>query len=206
MRSGGSRRSFEVPMTRLGGGLSGWLLALTGLGAAVALLPWQPVQAETRVIDVHAEVREQAVFLDADLAVHLDAEVIDALRNSIALNLVVEAELVAPREWLWDRRLLGGKRALRLEYHALSRTWMVTDVTARETHTFSKLADAVRSLSRIRAWRLGSSTALPKEGRVLGKLRVRLDINKLPLPLRVPALFRDDWDLGSDWFLWRFPG
>lgn len=179
------------------GPLIGWLLALAaGLGA------WGAANAESRVIDVHAEVREGSVFLDADLEVHLGAEVIDALRNSIALNLLVEAELVEPREWLWDHRLLAGERALRLEYHALSRTWMVTDLTGRETHTFSNLAGAVESLSRIRAWRLGSSEALADRGRVLGKLRVRLDVNKLPLPLRVPALVREDWDLGSDWFLW----
>ena len=184
-------------MNQARGPLLGWLLALVaGLGVSVV------VDAETRVIDVHAEVREQTVFLDADFDVHLDAEVIDALRNSIALNFVVEAELVAPREWLWDRRLLTGKRSLRLEYHALSRTWMVTDLTARETHTFSKLAGAVDSLSRIRAWRLGAADALAGESRVLGKLRVGLDVNKLPLPLRVPALLREDWDLGSDWFLW----
>ena len=184
-------------MSRARGPLIGWLLALVaGLGA------WHAAAAETRVIDVHAEVRENAVFLDADLEIHLGTEVIEALRNSIALHLLVEAELIAPREWLWDRRLLGDTRALRLEYHALSRTWMVTDLTARETHTFSKLAGAVESLSRIRAWRLGSPEALADESRVLGKLRVRLDVNKLPLPLRVPALLRDDWDLGSDWFLW----
>lgn len=184
-------------MSRARGPLLGWLLALVaGLGAC------GPASAETRVIDVHAEVREHAVFLDADLEVHLGTEVIEALRNSIALNLVVEVELVAPREWLWDRRLLSDQRALRLEYHALSRTWMVTDLTGRETHTFSKLSGAVESLSRIRAWRLGPSETLAGESRVLGKLRVQLDVNKLPLPLRVPALVREDWDLGSDWFLW----
>ena len=184
-------------MSRARGPLIGWLLALVaGLGA------WSAVNAESRVIDVHAEIREGSVFLDADLAVRLDDEVLEALRNSIALNLLVEAELVEPREWLWDRRLLGGERALRLEYHALSRTWMVTDLNARETHTFSNLSGAVESLSRIRAWRLGPSEALANRGRVLGKLRVRLDVNKLPLPLRVPALLREDWDLGSDWFLW----
>ena len=184
-------------MNRARGPLLGWLLALVaGVGA------WGAANAESRVIDVHAEVREESVFLDADLEVRLDDRVIEALRNSIALNLLVEAELVAPREWLWDRRLLAGHRALRLEYHALSRTWMVTDLTARETHTFSNLAGAVESLSRIRAWRLGASEALGGESRVLGKLRVRLDVNKLPLPLRVPALVREDWDLGSDWFLW----
>ena len=179
------------------GSLLGWLLALVA-----GLAAWGAAVAESRVIDVHAEVREESVFLDADLEVHLGAEVIDALRNSIALHLVVEAELVEPREWLWDRRLMAGTRALRLEYHALSRTWMVTDLTARETHTFSNLAGAVESLSRIRAWRLGSSSALAEGSRVLGKMRVRLDVNKLPLPLRVPALVREDWELGSDWFLW----
>ncbi|MFA7522123.1 MAG: DUF4390 domain-containing protein [Halothiobacillaceae bacterium] len=181
----------------------GWLLALIiGLGAWDAVV-WSAAWADARVLDVHAEVREEAVFLDADLELHLDAEVIEALRNSIALNLVVEAQIVAPREWLWDRKLLVDRRRLRLEYHALSGTWMVTDLTARETHTFSELSGAIESLSRLRAWRLGPWAPLADQPQLLGKLRVRLDINKLPLPLRVPALFRDVWDLNSTWFLWR---
>lgn len=176
----------------------GWLLLVLaiGLGGSAGL------QADARVIDVHAEVREDALFLDADLELSLDGEVIEALRNSIALPLVVEAEIVRPREWLWDRSLLSDRRRLRLEYHALSRTWMVTDFHARETHTFSRLDDAVESLARVRAWRLGDWAPLAGTPRLLGKLRVRLDVNKLPLPLRVPALFDDHWDLDSDWFLW----
>lgn len=180
-------------VSRLGGML---LVLLIGLGGTVGL------QADARVIDVHAEVREDSLFLDADLEISLGSEVIEALRNSIALNLVVEAEIAEPREWLWDRRLLGDRRRLRLEYHALSRTWMVTDFHARETHTFSELAGAVESLSRIRAWRLGAWAPLADKPRLLGKLRVTLDVNKLPLPLRVPALFDQEWDLDSDWFLW----
>ncbi|QGT77635.1 DUF4390 domain-containing protein [Guyparkeria halophila] len=176
----------------------GWLLLVlvVGLGGSTGL------HADARVINVHAEVREEALFLDADLELSLGSEVIDALRNSIALTLVVEAEIAQPREWLWDRPLLSDRRRLRLEYHALSRTWMVTDFHARETHTFSQLSDAVESLSRVRAWRLGGWAPLADKPRLLGKLRVRLDVNKLPLPLRVPALFDDNWDLDSDWFLW----
>ncbi|MFW6020495.1 MAG: DUF4390 domain-containing protein [Guyparkeria sp.] len=176
----------------------GWLLLLVvvGLGGMSGL------HADARVIDVHAEVREDSLFLDADLELSLGDEVIDALRNSIALNLLVEAEIAEPREWLWDRALLNDRRRLRLEYHALSRTWMVTDFHARETHTFSDLAGAVESLSSVRAWRLGPWAPLADEPRLLGKLRVTLDVNKLPLPLRVPALFDQEWDLDSDWFLW----
>lgn len=176
----------------------GWLLLMLviGLGGSAGL------HADARVIDVHAEVREESVFLDANLELSLGSEVIEALRNSIAVNLIVEAEIAEPREWLWDRRLLSDRRRLRLEYHALSRTWVVTDYHTRETHTFSELVGAVESLSRVRAWRLGPWAPLADKSRLLGKLRVTLDVNKLPLPLRVPALFDDNWDLDSDWFLW----
>ena len=171
-----------------------------------ALLAGPPASAGARVIDVHAEVRDGVVFVDADLAISPSAEVIEAMRNSIALHLVVEASIAEPREWLWDRRLASGERYLRLEYHALSRTWIVTDVTARETHTFSDLAGAVDSLSRIRAWRLADWERLSGRERLLGRMRVRLRVNKLPLPLRVPALVDPAWDLGSDWFLWSLSG
>lgn len=178
-----------------------WPLCLLAMPLASA-----PTWAESRVVDVHAEVREGVVFVDADLALSLHSKVIDAMRNSIALNLVVEARIAAPREWLWDRNLVTERRRLRLEYHALSRTWVVTDFTARETHTFTDLAGAVESLSRVRAWRLGPWESLADERRLLGKMRVRLDVNKLPLPLRVPALFDDAWDVNSEWFLWGLSG
>ncbi|MGM0516467.1 MAG: DUF4390 domain-containing protein [Pseudomonadota bacterium] len=167
-----------------------------------ALLIGQPAWGDARVVDVHAEVRDGAVFVDADLAISPSAQVIEAMRNSIALRLVVEASVSQPREWLWDRKLAEGERHLRLEYHALSRTWMVTDLTVRETHTFSDLAGAVDSLSRIRAWRLADWKRLEGSDRLLGRMRVRLEVNKLPLPLRVPALLDPAWDLNSDWFLW----
>ena len=171
-----------------------------------ALLAAQAAWGGARVVDVHAEVRDGVVFVDADLAISPSAEVIEAMRNSIALHLVVEARIAEPREWLWDRRLAGGERHLRLEYHALSQTWMVTDVTARETHTFSDLAGAVDSLSRIRAWRLADWDRLADRKRLLGRMRVRLEVNKLPLPLRVPALMDPAWDMNSDWFLWSLSG
>ncbi|MFO7581804.1 DUF4390 domain-containing protein [Guyparkeria sp.] len=171
-----------------------------------ALLFGQAAWGGTRVVDVHAEVRDGAVFVDADLAISPGEEVIEAMRNSIALNLVVEADIAEPREWLWDRRLASGKRRLKLEYHALSRTWMVTDFTARETHTFTDLSGAVDSMSRIRAWRLARWEQLEGRERLLGRMRVRLQVNKLPLPLRVPALIDPAWDLSSDWFLWSLSG
>ncbi|MFP4639661.1 MAG: DUF4390 domain-containing protein [Guyparkeria sp.] len=171
------------------------------------LLLGQAAWGGARVVDVHAEVRDGVVFLDADLAISPSQEVIEAMRNSIALNLVLEADIAEPREWLWDRRLASGKRRLKLEYHALSQTWMVTDFAARETHTFTDLSGAVASLSRIRAWRLARWEQLDGRGRrLLGRMRIRLEVNKLPLPLRVPALINPAWDLDSDWFLWSLSG
>ncbi len=171
-----------------------------------ALLYGQAAWGGSRVVDVHAEVRDGVVFVDADLVISPSQEVIDAMRNSIALNLVIEADIAEPREWLWDRRLASDARRLKLEYHALSRTWMVTDFAARETHTFTDLSGAVDSLSRIRAWRLTRWERLEGRDRLLGRLRVRLQVNKLPLPLRVPALIDPAWDLDSDWFLWSLSG
>jgi hypothetical protein len=180
--------------------LSRWLAWLLP-----ALLIAQPVWGDARVLGVHAELREGALFVDADLAISPSAEVIEAMRNSIALHLVVEADIVEPREWLPDRTLAEGERHLRLEYHALSRTWMVTDLSVRETHTFSDLAGALNSLSRIRAWRLADRSVLADGDRRLGRMQVRLEINKLPLPLRVPALIDPAWDFNSDWFVWNLP-
>lgn len=184
---------------RWAGWLSLWLLVFQGgfVGQALA--------SSAQVTDAHAEVREGVLYLDVDFKLVLDKEMIDAMQNAIPLNLTVQAVIEHPRDWWMGKTIAEDDRRYQLEYHALSKTWLITDELEHEARSFSSLRGALRSLQRIRAWPIAAAQKLRHTGHLVGRVRMTLDINKLPVPLRFPALFDSRWALNSDWFLWSVP-
>lgn len=176
----------------------GALLLLGGLGGPA-------FASSAKVVGAHAEVREGVLYLDVDFKLTLDKEMIEAMQNAIPLNLSVQAVIEQPRDWWIGRTIAEDERRYQLEYHALSKTWLITDVLEHEARSFSSLKGALRSLQRIRAWPITTAQKLHHTGHLVGRVRMVLDVNKLPLPLRFPALFDSRWALNSDWFLWSVP-
>lgn len=182
--------------------LLGWCLALPILLAGFV----GPVFASTaKVVGAHAEIREGVLYLDVDFKLSLDKEMIDAMQNAIPLNLSVQAVIEQPRDWWMGKTIAEDERRYQLEYHALSKTWLITDVLEHEARSFSSLKGALRALQRIRAWPIASAHKLKHSGHLVGRVRMSLDVNKLPLPLRFPALFDSRWALDSNWYLWSVP-
>ncbi|WP_407275669.1 DUF4390 domain-containing protein [Halothiobacillus sp. DCM-1] len=181
--------------------LAVWVIL--GLAAWPGATAWAASDAE--ITDAHAEVREGVLYLDVRMNITLDQEMIEAMRNAIPIHLTLSARIEAPRDWLYPRVIVSDDRRFRLEYHALSKTWLLTDDLEHEARSFSTLQGALRSLERIRAWPVASARRIETPDRLIGRVRLTLDIDKLPLPLRFPALFDSRWALNSPWFLWSVP-
>lgn len=200
-------RSLLIQKALLRHGLRGLFRLWLALWFALAGLWAGAVQAASyaEITDAHAEVREGTVYLDVRMAVTLDQEMIDAMRNAIPIHLILSARIEEPRDWLYPRAVVSDDRRYRLEYHALSKTWLLTDDLEHEARSFSTLSGALRSLERIRAWPVANAKRLIGFERLVGRVRLSLDIDKLPLPLRFPALFDARWALNSAWYLWPVP-
>lgn len=158
--------------------------------------------ARAEITSAYAEVRGERVMLDLSVEMALSESMQEALENGIALEFVFKADIGVAREWLWDKKIAKEQRRYRLAYHALSENWLLTDLTNREARTFSSLNTALDALSQISAWAVVSADVLPENRRLVGRARVDLSINELPLPLRLPALFDPQWSLQSKWYLW----
>lgn len=184
-----------------------WLLLLL---AAVSLLfsgvltanSAQKDSSRAQIVSAFAEVRAERVMLDLRIELELSPAMREALDNGIALEFEVRADLGVAREWLWDQRLAQQTRRYRLAYHALSENWMLTDLTNQEARTYSSLNAALEGFQHIQAWPVAEVDALPEDKRLVGRARVALLINQLPLPLRLPALMDSEWSLKSKWYLW----
>jgi hypothetical protein len=64
--------------------------------------------------------------------------------------------------------------------------------------------DALAALGEVRDFMAGSAAGQVPAGKYRGRLRLRLDIEALPAPLRPIAYISPSWRLSSGWYEWVF--
>ena len=140
--------------------------------------------------------------LEADISFELNERLADAVQRGVALFLVLEAEITRGRWYWFDQRIARRKRTYRLSYHPITRSYRLTLGSLHQS--FDSLSQALRTLERIRNWRITERKRL-KAGRSYDvAIRFRLDTSQLPKPFQVTAIGSSDWNLDTDWLRWTF--
>ena len=180
-------------------GAAGWrlgillcaLLWMTGAGAA----GFDIVSASTRL--------EGGVYrLNARIDYRFSGAALEALQNGVPLTVELEMEVRRRRSWLWDETVYALTQRFRLEYHALSRQYLVNNLNSGERRGFPTRSSAVQFMGQINDFPFLDKGLLEPDVRYEGALRVQLDRETLPTPLRLVAYLSDDWRLASEWFTW----
>ena len=175
--------------------------ALRNLVAALALCSGVAANADTiQVTNAGLEVAETRYALHADFRLDLGPSLLEALSNGLSLGFLVEFELIRPR-WYWlNEKLVSKRQQYRLGYNALTRQYRVGIGTLYQN--FGSLPEALAFLSRVRLRDIVETGALAKGNRYTAALRMRLDSSQLPRPFQISAVGSREWSVGSDWHRW----
>lgn len=175
-----------------------WRVVLLGL----ALAGLSAVRAEGIVVQsAHIETTEEGYALVATFDIAFSSTLEDALNRGVALNFLVEFELIRPR-WFWvDERIVAARREWRLSYNALTRQYRLSSGSLYQN--FDRLEDAKQVLSATRI-PLGERGQLGRGTAYAAAVRMRLDVSRLPKPFQVSAITGRDWNLASDWHRFTF--
>jgi uncharacterized membrane protein SirB2 len=147
-------------------------------------------------------LREDGYALQADLEITLTPTLEDALNRGVSLFFMLEFELIRPR-WYWlNEKVLSIQQQYRLSFNTLTRQYRVSSGTLYQN--FSSLAEALAFLSRIRRSQVMDAAAVRGDTSYAAALRMRLDLSELPKPFQVNALASREWNIGSDWYRWSF--
>lgn len=143
---------------------------------------------------------ENAYVLNADFEINFSKEVEEALNKGVKLSFLIEFQIVTPSSWWFDDEIKSASTQVTLDYHALSRQYLVN----RNNHqyTFATLREAKEELAHIRNWQVVEKSLLNKGEEYQAALRIRLDQSKLPKPLQVDALGSEDWAMVSERYRW----
>jgi len=195
-------RSYPV-LLDLGLALTRWLVGVSALlGISLAALS-PAVHADTIAIK-SAELRadDDAWVVNAEFELAINPTLEEALQKGIPLYFVFEFELLRPR-WYWlDEKVLAFSTQHRVSYNALTRQYRVA--TGLLGQTFDSLDEVERFLSRVTSRQVATLDQLAKGTRFDAAVRLRLDVNALPKPFQVSALASREWSLQSEWYRWSF--
>ena len=174
-----------------------WTLVACGLCAAAG------ARADLLVREVAMELTDTALVASTEIRLALGAQVEEALLSGVELKFDIHHELRRKSRYWRDERLAQRVLARRLRFHALTRR-LVLSSDEGEAVTYRALDDALAELGRIEALELPlpEHQPLPADGEYVLRVRIALDIEALPPPLRPVAYTSPAWYLDSGWSVW----
>ncbi|MBD3671297.1 MAG: DUF4390 domain-containing protein [Gammaproteobacteria bacterium] len=144
---------------------------------------------------------EQSYRLRGIIDFGLNDTVLEALHNGVSLTIETQARLYRQRDWIWDKQVSGLDRRYRLRYFALSQLYLLTNLDDESKRSFLSLSAALYNLGHFDAELAPRHEVLSGQPHYL-RMRIFLDIESLPAPLRPLAYMSSRWRLKSKWHEW----
>lgn len=148
-------------------------------------------------------MQETLLLLDSTIEIELPKYINKAIDQGFAVPLMFEVEVLKYSKYWLDEKLLSLKQQYQLHYLPMLSSYAIFDVNANQRLYFNNRQEAVRYLKVIYAYPMFDITNINQSGRVYVRMRVGIDVDELPLPLKSSSLWNNDWGLQSDWFEWK---
>ena len=176
-----------------------WLALLLGVAACGSVQA-----AGFFVLNAKSELQDNVYRLTANVQSQLSPEVENALKNGIAVVMQLDIEVLRPGAYyLWSETIATLQQQYRVQYHALSRRYLMTNVNSAAQEYFSSLDDVMASLGTITDLPILDKSLLAAREQYAARVRFGINFDVLPVPLRYYAYVLPQWRLQSEWY--NFP-
>jgi hypothetical protein len=157
------------------------------------------------VISANSDIVDDVVVVNAELDFVFSEDAMEALRSGVALFIDVDFRIKRQRRFIWDPKIVYLSRRYRIERHALTDRYVITDVLSDERRIHNSLDAAIADLGKIRDVPIADETNfIPTSDYRIG-VRARLDLESLPGPIRPIAYVSPSWRMSSGWYQWILP-
>jgi hypothetical protein len=179
--------------------LCGTLLACW-LAAIAVLLPWNANAQGIEVKKPSVTITEDAYVLEAQFDIQLTPTLEDVLNKGVPLYFLLEFELIRPRWYWFNERVVSLQLQYRLSFNALTRQYRLG--VGNLYQNYPSLAEAFEVMSRLRRRQEVDPGTVRRDTTYSAALRMRLDTSQLPRPFQLNALGSSQWHMNSDWYRW----
>ena len=153
----------------------------------------------------HAALRAAGgtYVVDARIDFAFSEDNLEAMRNGVALTVIVDIEVRRERGKWWDETLVARELRYRIETNVLTGRYRVRNLDEGSTRNHRSLEEMMETLGHLESVPVIARERLSADARYAARIRARLDIEALPSPLRPIAYLNPRWRLNSGWFEWR---
>lgn len=175
---------------------------LSLLLAALCSIAGYSEARETRIRDARTLLVDGVYRLGAHVDFDFNDTLYHALHNGVPLAIELRFEVLRERRFLWPETVAELRQRFKLEYHALSRRYLVTNFSTGGKHTIRSMDDALAFIGEVYDLPLIDAQLLePGESYTVG-MRADIDVEALPTPVRAWAYLGSEWSLKSKWYRW----
>ena len=174
-----------------------------GVGIVLTLTAFDSSLAETiEISSADTAVKQETLYLNFIADIRLPEKVQGALDKGVDLFFAADVKIARHRQWLPDKTSVNLEIIRRISFHALTKKYVVSDLTFDRRLSFTNLPGALAALGNYRQIPLINEAIADSspDARIL--VRVRLVRKELPLPLRLKRFFSGTWKLSSSWYAW----
>lgn len=151
---------------------------------------------------VETRLEGNVYWLDADIAFRFTDRTLKALNNGVPITVQLDIEVSRHRRYLWDKTVASLVQRYQLRYRALTKRYLLTNLNSGSGRTFASLKAALGAMGKVKDLPLLDENLLDRARRYTARMRARLDIEALPVPLRLLAYLSPGWHLASGWYRW----
>jgi hypothetical protein len=153
-------------------------------------------RAETKLID-------KVYHLSVQIDYQFSKQVLEAIESGVPIVLALDIDVRRPRNYMWDEQIAQLRQRFQLQYHALTEQYIVKNLNSGAQNTAPTLNTALYYLRDINNIPLIDQQLLKPKQHYQVRLKVSLEFDSLPVPLKLSAYLSRSWWLGSDWFVWE---
>lgn len=146
---------------------------------------------------------EGVYLLDAQINFQFTAATLEALHNGVPLTIEVQIQVQRERNYVWSEDIASLAQRYQISYHALAQRYVISNMNSGTQRSFVSWDATLQNLSYLRGYPMLDRSLIDANEIYQARIRARLDIEALPLPLRPVAYLSPQWRLVSDWFTWH---
>lgn len=144
----------------------------------------------------HCFIEDGQIYLSQDYDITLAEEPVNALKSGIIFYFIFNITLNEDSGWFATSHQLQRERILR--YDHISRQFIVEDPVTLIQQSFINVDAALEVLGHIEHMAIASMSVLDANAKPVLNSQLRLNLDKLPVSLRLSTLLDQDWTLKSE--------
>lgn len=153
--------------------------------------------------EVSSKLINNVYQISADIEYNFSDNVLSAIQNGVPIIIALDIEIMQSRDYLWGKLVAELKQRFQLQFHAISEQYIVENLNSGYQETFPTLHSALYILRQIKELPIIDKKLIQQGKLYKGRARVRIELESLPVPLRMNAYITRSWWLGSDWYKWE---